>query len=62
MDVNVIMQLIGSLGFPIVCCGYMMVKNDKTLERLTDVIGNNTKVLTRVLEHMGLDDEGDEQA
>lgn len=35
MDISVITQLIGSLGFPIVCCGYMMIKMNKTLEENT---------------------------
>lgn len=37
IDINVIAQLIGSLGFPIVCCGYFMVKTNKAIE-------NNTKI------------------
>ena len=37
MDVGVITQLIGSLGFPIVCCGYMMLKMNKTIEKNTEV-------------------------
>ena len=58
MDVAGLTQLIGSVGFPIVMCGYMMLSNNKTLEKLTDVISNNTNILTRVLEHLGLDEEG----
>lgn len=37
MDIGAITQLIGSLGFPIVCCGYMMLKMNKTIERNTKV-------------------------
>lgn len=59
MDVNAITQLIGSVGFPIVMCGYMMVSNNKTLERLSEVISNNTTILSRVLERLGLDEDGD---
>lgn len=58
MDVAGLTQLIGSVGFPIVMCGYMMLSNNKTLEKLADVISNNTNILTRVLEHLGLDEEG----
>ena len=36
MDVNVITQLIGTVGFPVVCCGYMMVVNNKTLKENTE--------------------------
>lgn len=59
MDVNALTQLIGSVGFPIVMCGYMMLSNNKTLEKLTEVISNNTNILSRVLERLGLDEEGD---
>lgn len=59
MDINALTQLIGSVGFPIVMCGYMMLSNNKTLEKLTDVISNNTNILSRVLEHLGLDEDGD---
>ena len=37
MDVGAITQLIGSLGFPIVYCGYMMLKMNKTIEKNTEV-------------------------
>lgn len=37
MDIGAITQLIGSLGFPIVCCGYMMLKMNKTIEKNTEV-------------------------
>lgn len=59
MDINALTQLIGSVGFPIVMCGYMMLSNNKTLEKLTDVISNNTTMLSRVLERLGLDEDGD---
>lgn len=29
-------QLIGSLGFPIVCCGYMMFTCNKTVQQNTE--------------------------
>lgn len=38
MDVSAISQLIGSLGFPIVCCSYMMVTNNKTIKELTAAV------------------------
>ena len=40
MDFAMITQLIGSLGFPIVCCGYMMIKMNKTIEDNTKVTNN----------------------
>lgn len=38
MDVDGIITLIGSLGFPIAMCIYMTVTFNKTLERLDDRI------------------------
>lgn len=38
IDYTVISQLIGSLGFPIVCCGYMMVTNNRTIKQLTEAV------------------------
>lgn len=55
MDANTIVQLIGSLGFPIVCCialFWRMIKSDENhkteIERLTDALNNNTLVLQQL--------------
>lgn len=52
MDANTIVQLIGSLGFPIVCCialFWRMIKSDENhkteIDKLTDALNNNTLVL-----------------
>lgn len=55
MDANTIIQIISSLGFPIVMCGalfcYMVkqrqVHHDET-EHLKDTISENTKVLVKL--------------
>lgn len=55
MDANTIIQIISSLGFPIVMCGalfwYMVnqrrAHQDET-EHLKDTIGENTKVLAEL--------------
>lgn len=49
MDVTVITQLIGSLGFPIVCCGYMMLTMNKTLKENTNVTNKLYELLTAFL-------------
>ena len=56
MDVNVLTQLIGSLGFPIVCCGalfWRMIKQDtmhkEEMTKFTDAINNNTSVMNELL-------------
>lgn len=51
MDIASITQLIGSLGFPIAMCIYMMYSNNKTIKELTDTINSNTTVMKQILEH-----------
>lgn len=55
MDTNTLIQLVSSLGFPIVMCGalfWYMIQQQKThkeeLEHLKDTINENTKVLTEL--------------
>lgn len=55
MDANTIIQLVGSLGFPIVMCGalfWRMVKSDEQhkaeMDRLSEAINNNTIALTNL--------------
>ena len=55
MDANTIIQLVGSLGFPIVACGalfWRMVKSDEQhkaeMDKLSEAINNNTVALTKL--------------
>nr|DAI89912.1 MAG TPA: YvrJ protein family protein [Caudoviricetes sp.] len=57
MDVNSIIQLVGSLGFPIVCCGALfcrMIKSDdqhkQEMDKISEALNNNTVALTRLTE------------
>lgn len=59
MDVNAITQLIGSLGFPIVCCGalfWRMIKSDEKhqqeIDKMSDALNNNTIALTKLTERL----------
>ena len=48
MDINVIMQAVSSVGFPIVCCGILFYQNDKltkTIGELKDTLTENTTIL-----------------
>lgn len=60
MDANTIMQLIGSLGFPIVCCGALFWQQNKVMsefsdrmekkiDELSDSIKGNTKATTSLV-------------
>lgn len=55
MTANDIVNLISTVGFPIVMCGvllyYIMTiskKNDDTIQGLSDTINQNSKVLTEL--------------
>lgn len=63
MDVNTLIQIVGSLGFPIVACGalfWRMIKSDEQhkeeMNKLSDALNNNTVALTRLTNQ--LDKEG----
>lgn len=52
MDVDIIMQVVGSLGFPIVACAAMFWDNRETrkshkeeMSQMTQALQNNTNVL-----------------
>lgn len=60
MDPNAIAQLVGSLGFPIVCCGALFWYQNKTikefsskidtsLDRLSTSINSNTDATTKLV-------------
>lgn len=55
MTANDIMNLISTVGFPIVMCGVLLYyimqinkKNDDTIKGLSDTINQNSKVLTEL--------------
>lgn len=50
MDYTIISQLIGSLGFPIVCCGYMMTTVNKTLKENTVATNKMVTLIEKMLE------------
>lgn len=68
MELAEIMNLIGSVGFPIVMCLVIMyfwnnqytntMKELKdTISRLTDVVSDNTKALALLEQRLGKEDE-----
>lgn len=55
MDIKMIIELICSVGFPIVVCGILFyvireqaIRYTKTIDELTDTLNGNTKVLTEL--------------
>lgn len=68
MELSEIMNLIGSVGFPIVMCLVVMyfwnnqytntMKELKdTISRLTDVVADNTKALALLEQRLGKEDD-----
>lgn len=51
MDFTVISQLIGSLGFPIVACGYMMVTMNKSLKDNTEATNKLATLVAKLAGH-----------
>ena len=66
MDVNSIVQLVGSLGFPIFCCiglGYFIVKelsdmrksHREEIDQLRTCLENNTIAITKLIDQLSKD-------
>ena len=60
MDVNMVTQIIGTLGFPIVCCGalfwYLVKEKDahkEEMEELRKSIEANTNAINALCQHLG---------
>ena len=63
MDVNILIQLVGSLGFPIVACGalfWRMVKSDEQhkeeMNKMSEALNNNTAALVKLTEKIDKED------
>lgn len=63
--INVLTQLIGSLGFPIACCIYLIYSNNKAneahneeVDKLRVTVENNTKVMIKLCAKLGVDTDG----
>ena len=60
MDLTTVAQLIGSLGFPIVCCGalfwYLVQEKDahkEEMEELRKSVEANTTAINSLCQHLG---------
>lgn len=63
MNFSEAVQLIGSLGFPIVMCLMMYYRMDKQdenhkqeMDKITESLNNNTIAITKLTERLGGDD------
>lgn len=55
MDAAAIANLVGSVGFPIVIAGYLIMRLDATLDKQSDVLTRLTVMLDERLPHINLD-------
>ena len=62
MDFNSITTLISSVGFPIACCIYLIYMSNKSsekhaeeVEKLRQTVENNTKVMLKLCNKLGVD-------
>lgn len=62
MDITTISQVIGTVGFPIACCIYLIYtngkngeKHDEEIEKLRVTIENNTKAMIKLCNKLGVD-------
>lgn len=68
MDANVIIQAIGSVGFPIVACIYMAymhneseIRHSEERKALTEAINGNTLVLEVIKDRLGITKKEDDK-
>lgn len=55
MDVNMIIQAIGSVGFPIVAACAMFYLYDKTIKELTETLTRIDSTMQVILQHIEVD-------
>ena len=60
MDLNMIHEMVNSLGFPIAIVLYFIWDKNKTTTPLVEAINNNTIILTRLLDKIGCDKMADD--
>lgn len=50
--INLILQAISTVGFPIVVTGFLLWERKTTTEKLTETIANNTKVIELLIDEI----------
>ena len=61
-NVDIITQLINTMGFPIVMVGYFIYDKYKTTNKLINVIENNNQILNKLLAKLGAEKLSDEMS
>lgn len=55
-NINIITELINTMGFPIVMVGYFIWDKTKTTNKLINVIDNNNKILNKLMIKLGAEE------
>lgn len=58
MDFNEVMQMVSTVGFPIVAAGVLMWFLSTKMTTLEQAVQNNTLVMQRLLDKLGGDNDG----
>lgn len=58
MDFSEVMQMVSTVGFPIVAAGVLMWVLTTKMTILEQAVRNNTSVMQRLLDKLGGDDDG----
>ena len=54
MALNDIVSVVGSLGFPIVCCYFMWKYINTTMKEFQNTMAENTKMLSRICDRLDM--------
>lgn len=67
MAIDTVSTLITQMGFPIVCClalgwyvKYMTDNHKEEINKITQALNNNTLVLTKLCERLGVEENGED--
>ncbi len=55
MDVQMITNLISSMGFPIVCCVFLWKYVNTTMKEFTDTMNHNTTMIEKLIDRLDLE-------
>lgn len=56
-----ILTTINTVGFPIAACVYLAVVQRKTVEKMTEIVNNNTKALDKLMLLVTMGDVEDDE-
>lgn len=52
---EIIASMVGTIGFPIVCCVFLWKYINTTMKEFTNTMNENTKMLTKICDRLDLE-------